>query len=134
MGYESTLHLVGVKIRPDCLSLLKKVLITGKGTGLSPIRYFLKVAVLDNDGYLCLKVNENYPSPYEPDEDDNTVPALSGKWYEAEKIAHWLKQYAEKDGRIILHSCEGDGEAWGWEFNGRGKIRALSLRPIGKWE
>jgi YD repeat-containing protein len=61
------------------------------------------------------------------------VPALHGKWYEDEQIASWLKLHSEKGGRVVLHSVEADGEAWGWEFDGRGRMRALALRPAGKW-
>ena len=72
--------------------------------------------------------------PYVPDEDDGTVPALHGKWYEAERFARWLRRHSEKGGRMILHSIEADGEAWGWEFDGRGRMRRLSLARVGKWE
>ncbi len=71
--------------------------------------------------------------PYEPDEDDGTVPALYGKWPDAERIADWLKKHSEPGGRIILHSMEADGEAWGWEFDGKGRMRELALVPVGKW-
>lgn len=45
----------------------------------------------------------------------------------------WLKLHSEKGGRLIQHSSEGDGAAWGWEFDGRGRLRQLALCSVGKW-
>ena len=87
-----------------------------------------------HDGILCFKPTGNYHSPYVPDEDDGTVPVLVGKWYESEHIAEWLKLHSEKGGRLIQHSCEADGAAWGWEFDGRGRLRELCLCSVGKWK
>ena len=134
MGYESSLHLIDVEIKAESAAEVIRALETRKGHGLAPIRYFLERAVLDSDGFLEFKSSEDGLDPYVPDADDGTVPALYGKWYEAEQIANWLKQYSEKGGRIVLHSIEADGNAWGWEFDGRGRMRELTLRPIGKWE
>jgi hypothetical protein len=134
MGYESSLHLIDVKIKTESVPVVKQLLITNKGRGLSPLRLFFELAMLDSHGFLTFKGSENDIDPYVPDEEDGAVPALNGKWYEDERIAAWLRQHCERGGRIILHSREGDGEAWGWEFDGRGRMRALELRPIGKWE
>jgi hypothetical protein len=134
MGYETDLHLVAVKIKEDSLPKVNKALKTKKGRGLGPLKYFLEQAFLPDVGFLCFKPTGNYHSYYEPDADDGTVPAIAGKWYEAEKIAEWLKLHSEKGGRLIQHSCEGDGAAWGWEFNGKGKLRELVLCTVGKWK
>jgi hypothetical protein len=131
MGYESSLHLINVNIKAESAAEVTRVLKTRRGRGLAPIRYFLEKAVLDSDGFLVFKSSEDGLDPYVPDADDGTVPALYGKWYE---IASWLKQYSEKGGRIVLHSIEADGDAWGWEFDGRGRMRKLTLRSTGKWE
>ena len=72
-------------------------------------------------------------TPYSPDEDYGDVPAITAKWYEAEDIALWLKQHVEKGGKIVAHSNEGDGAAWGWEFDGKGRMRELHLCSVGKW-
>lgn len=133
MGYESSLHLIDVKIKTESVPIVKRVLKTRKGRGLPPLRFFLERAVLDSDGFLAFKASEDGGDPYVPDEEEGTVPALYGKWHEAERIAWWLRQHCEKGGRIILHSIEADGEAWGWKFDGRGRMRALGLRHIGKW-
>ena len=89
--------------------------------------------MVDHEGLLAFTASEDGNDPYVPDEDDHTVPALYGKWYEAERIAAWLKKYCEQGGSIVLHSIEADGGAWGWEFDGRGRMRELGMRPIGKW-
>ena len=133
MGYESSLHLIDVKIKAESAAEVTRLLKTRRGRGLASIRYFLEKIVLDSDGCFAFKSSEDGLDPYVP-ADDGTVPALYGKWYEAEQIANWLKQYSEKGGRIVLHSIEADGNAWGWEFDGRGRMRELTLRPIGKWE
>ena len=46
---------------------------------------------------------------------------------EAESIAMWLRQHSEKGGRMVLHSIEGDGNAWGWEFDGRARMRGSTI-------
>jgi hypothetical protein len=130
MGYETAIHLIDLKIKPDSIPVVKRILKSKKGRGLRPIVYFLEHAVLDSEDFLRFKPSKDYDSPYDPDEEDGTVPALIGKWHEGEQIARWLKQHSEKDGRLIQHSCEGDGAAWGWEFDGRGRMREMSLRSI----
>jgi len=36
-------------------------------------------------------------------------------------------------GQIVLHSSEGDGLAWGWEFDGKGGMEYFQLDPVGRW-
>lgn len=134
MGYQSALHLIDVKIKEDSISIVKMAIKTKKGRGLRRLAYFLEEAFLPNDRFLCFKSTGRYESPYVPDEDDKTVTVLAGKWYEAEQIAEWLKLHSEKGGRLIQHSCEADGAAWGWEFDGRGRLREIALCSIGKWK
>jgi hypothetical protein len=134
MGYRTALHLINVKIKDESLPIVKKALQTKKGRGLGQFVYFLEEAFLPDDGFLCFKSTGRYDSPYLPDEEDETVPVLIGKWNEAELIAEWLKLHSEKGGRLIQHSWEADGAAWGWEFDGRGRLRELALCSIGKWK
>ena len=134
MGYETALHLINVKIKDESLPIVKKALQTKKGRGLRRLVYFLEEAFLSDEGFLYFKSTGSYDSPYDPCEDDGTVLVLVGKWYEAEQIAEWLKLHAVKGGRRIQHSCEADGGAWGWEFDGRGKLRELALCSVGKWK
>jgi hypothetical protein len=134
MGYESSFHLVDVKIKSESIPIVSKILTTLKGRGVSRIKTFLENVVVDSSGFLVFRASEDGHDPYVPDEEDGTVPALYGKWYECEQIAHWLKKYAEKSGRMVFHSIEADGEAWGWEFDGKGRMRHFELKPSGKWE
>ena len=134
MGYESSLHLIDVKIKAESVPFVSRALRTKTGRGLLHLRPFLERAVIDSEGFLAFKASADGLDPYVPDEDDGTVPALHGKWYEAERFARWLRRHSEKGGRIVLHSIEADGEAWGWEFDGRGRMRRLSLARVGKWE
>lgn len=133
MGYWSLLHLIDVRIKAESIPVVKRILESAEGPGLSDIQFFLQRAVVDSAGFLVLKANKDDISGYCPDE-EGTVPALSAKWYTAESIAAFLRQHCEKGGRLVHHSLEGDGHAWGWEFDGRGRMRALALRPIGKWQ
>jgi len=112
---------------------VRRTLQSRKGGARDSYRFFLERIALDSEGFLLLKAGGDGRDPYEPDADDGTVPALVGKWYEAERIAGWLKQRCEKGGRIVLHSVEADGQAWGWEFDGQGRMRDLVLKPVGKW-
>jgi hypothetical protein len=133
VGYDTALHLNDVKIKSSSVPDVKRALANPDGRGLKKICGFLEQAVIDEDGFLTFRASDEYLTPYDPG-DDGTVPALIGKWYESEKIAGWLKRHSEKGGRLINHSCEGDGEAWGWEFNGRGKMREIGLGYAGKWQ
>ena len=133
MGYWSTLYLIDVKIKAESLATVKRALKNVGGRKLAAISDFLSCVVLDRDSFLVFKVSEDVESPYVPTE-EGTVPASYGKWYEEKQIASWLRLHSEKGGQMVLHSNEGDGEASGWEFDGRGRMRALQLRPVGKWE
>jgi hypothetical protein len=133
MGYESTLHLIDVKIKAEAVPEVTRALADPGKRGTTRFAYILERALLDRDGFLVFKASEDGPDPYDPDEEDSTVPALYGKWYGAEHFARWLSRHCEREGRIVLHSIEADGCAWGWEFDGRGRMRALDLVPVGKW-
>ncbi len=133
MGYERSLHLIDIKIKQESIPIVNHALKSDDNPELTPIRFFLNHIMIDSAGFLCFKASEDGHDPYVPD-DEGTVPALFGKWYKDEEIANWLKQHSESKGRIILHSIEADGEAWGWEFDGKGKMRALQLQNIGEWE
>jgi hypothetical protein len=131
MGYETALHLIDVVIRPTALPGLLRTL---KGKSRRPVRlaYIFERLAVDEDGFLMFKASKDGLDFYVP-YDDGLVSALSGKWYDAEQFARWLKRYSE-GGRVVLHSLEADGDAWGWEFDGEGHMRSLCLVPCGKWE
>ena len=61
------------------------------------------------------------------------MSAKDAKWRGEEIIADWLKEYSSAGGKIIFQSQEGDGVVWGYEFNGKGKLRLLKLKSVGKW-
>jgi hypothetical protein len=61
------------------------------------------------------------------------IDSEAWRWVNIEEFALWLKPYAEADGKIVVFSCEGDAEAWGYEFNGKGKMKELKLKPVGRW-
>ena len=132
MGYESSLHLVGVRVRAAAVPEVKRALENPGKRGTKDIAYFLRRAVIDSAGFLVFKASVDREDPYVPDE-EGTVVALYGKWYEAEQIARWISRHSRKGGRLVLHSIEGDGDASGWEFDGRGRMRELCLVPVGKW-
>jgi len=133
MGYYCELNLIDIKIKPESLSEVKRILKTKKSRESTPIEYFLSRAIIIN-GSLSFKPQKDDTTSYSPDVEYGDVPGLIGKWDDAEEIATWLKQYSEKGGRIVLYSAEGDGAAWGWEFDGKGRMRELQLCSVGKWE
>ena len=83
-----------MQIKSESIPIVRKALQTKKGRGLRPLVYFLEEAFLWDDGSLVFKSTGRYDSPYDPDEDEGTVPVLIGKWYEAEQVAEWLKPHA----------------------------------------
>jgi hypothetical protein len=125
---------VNVRIKAESISPVKRRLSRKTSQSDDALRFFLERAYLDTRGFLSFKASEDGHDPYVPDEEEGDVPALYGKWREAESIAKWLRQYSASGGRMVLHSIEGDGEAWGWEFDGRGHMRELALKPVGKWQ
>ena len=133
MGMEHVMHIIGIKVSPAAIEKEKKALEnSGRDDAYS---FFFERAVVVDTGFLEFTASEDGDDPYCPFEDTNTVDALRGKWYEAEEIAEWLKKHVEMEGgQIIFHSLEGDGEALGWEFDGKGKMRKLELSPVGDWE
>ena len=133
MGYEWNLHLVGVKIKAESMPTVTRALAAPGTRGTKRIEYFLEQAKIDSEGFLAFKASDDGLDTYDPDETDGTVPALAGRWYEAEHAARWLKRHCESGGRLVLHSLEGDGAACGWEFDGRGRLRDLDLVPVSKW-
>jgi hypothetical protein len=133
MGYLSTLHLVDVRIKQESVAEVAQALAAGAEAADEEDYGFFSRAVLDEDRFLAFSASDDDDDGYVPDEEDGTVPALSGKWYDAEEIAAWLKLNVE-GGSIILHSEEADGAAWGWEFDGAGKMRELQLAAVGEWE
>ena len=133
MGYESAMNLVDIKIKTDSLLDVKRALEKKKVKGFTSINWYFDYLMLDEGNFLCFKARNDGTDAYVPC-DDGSIPAMTGKWPDDEKFASWLKQYSEEGGRIVLHSLEADGAVWGWEFNGKGKMRDLALCSVGKWK
>jgi hypothetical protein len=135
MGYWTTLYLVDIKIQASKRPLVERAIQSCKIRGSSKLADFLKGVAIDSEGFLAFRaLPDKFLCPYVPDEVDGTVVALNGKWYEAERFSKWVSTFAEQGGRVVLHSIEGDGAAFGWEFDGRGRMRYFELGCLGKWE
>jgi len=134
MSNESALHLVDVKITSASRQRFRRAVISSRElVSDDALRCFLERVVVDSDGFLMFTASEDGRDPYAPTEEQNHVPALYGKWGYAEEIAAWLKPHAEPGGRIIFHSIEADGDAWGWEFDGRGRMKATGRWNTSLW-
>lgn len=128
MVKKNSLQLLGIKIKKASIPIVTHALKTKKGPELTPIKHFLSRAVIDCDGELIFKASKDaYHDPYCPFEDNTTI-ALFGEWDEHEKIASWVKLHSEKGGKMVLFSYNGDGAAWGWEFDGKGRMREMGFR------
>lgn len=132
MGYWTSLHLVGIYIKPESLRTVQRA-VAGEGRVPKAIRGSLRRMMVSDDHELRFKVTQGDDNPYAPD-GENSSPAALGKWYDDEAIAKWLRRHSKPGGRMVLHSIEGDGGAWGWEFDGKGRVRHLDLVPVSRWE
>ena len=69
MGYQSSLHLIDVKIKADSVPLVSRALKTPTGRGTVRIRSFLERAVIDSGCFLAFKASKDGLDPYVPDAD-----------------------------------------------------------------
>jgi hypothetical protein len=130
MGYVTRLHLLDVRIKEDCLEKVRKKIEGHVNEKNDTLQFFLESIVITSGGFLAFKATGD--DAYSPD-DEGTVPTLDAKWHDDEKIAKWLRQVCEAGGMIVQHSLEADGVAYGWEFNGKGKMRKLQMMTTAKW-
>lgn len=133
MGYETTLHLVGIRVAPRLRAQFLEALKQGQTSTAEELSYILRLVDLDSDGLAGFRATlaVNHDLTEEPD-DEGFVTCLLGKWRGSEQFAHWLCSQGVS-GYVIQHSFEGDGEAWGWELRAQ-RIRPLELRPCGAWK
>ena len=97
MGYVSSLHLIDVKIKEGSVPIVSRALKAAKaGRGLPHLRPFVDRAVIDSEGFLAFEASKDGSDLYAPDEEDGTVPALYGQWYDAERFARWLRRHSVK--------------------------------------
>jgi hypothetical protein len=133
MSYESTMNLVNIRIRANAVPYVTHALETKKVKDFSAINGYLEHLMIDDEGMLSFKAKKDGSDAYAPF-DDGSVPARTGKWQGAKQFASWVKQHCDKGGRIVMYSWEADGAAWGWEFDGKSRMRYMELTPAGKWE
>jgi hypothetical protein len=128
MGYWSNLHLVDIRIPKPSRASVKREIRHHASITDDRLRLFLKWVEIDSEGFLCFRDDPEDYCGYSPDE-DGCVPAKPAKWGAAEAVVQWLSTRTD-GGKIVFHSFEGDGRAWGYEFDGRGKARRLDLVPV----
>jgi hypothetical protein len=134
VGKRNSLELIDIKIKIDSVPVVNAALKLRMGPELAPIKNFLSHVMITDDGFLSFKANKNENDDRYFSFEDGSTPAFFGIWDEHEKIASWVKLHSEKGGKMVLFSLNGDGAAQGWEFNGKGKMRELQYRYLGKWE
>lgn len=132
MGYETSLQLVDVEVDPRRRPEIEAAIRKGVRSENKGLRLFLRWLGITSDNTLEFRATckRDFVLPHCPD-DEGFVSAAVGKWHRPEEIAEWLCKHCSS-GRLILHSLEGDGAAFGWEFES-GRIRYLELRPVGRW-
>lgn len=130
MGYESALHVIGARVAPAQRQRVQRLLAGQPASQHPGLALLLGQLGFSSSGTLELRPID-LPTDEEADE-EGFVCSVWGKFPAAEQFARWLGRHCEQ-GRVILHSREGDGAAWGWEFQ-RGRIRYLELKPAGTWE
>ncbi|HNQ88092.1 MAG TPA: hypothetical protein PKM73_05720 [Verrucomicrobiota bacterium] len=137
MGYETCLHLLDVEVDPRRRDYVERLLRNPEKARNKVAREYLKLMGMSDGGYLNFRFDpeERWAYPYginedDPD-DDGFVLAMVGKWYDAGRFAVWLCYHCA-GGKLVLHSNEADGEAFGWEFED-GRIRYLELIPCSEW-
>jgi hypothetical protein len=50
-----------------------------------------------------------------------------------EDFVSWIKPFCEAGGRVVIRSNECDGWAGGFTFDGKGRVKELQLKPVGRW-
>jgi hypothetical protein len=137
MSYETTLFLLAApgrgKHRKLASALAQEQARKGVTDPDSELNFLLRHIAFGSDGSLQFRPNKRRGlwSDEVPD-DEGLVLSVWGGWEESEELARWLCAHGA-EGQVILHSREGDGEAWGHEFR-NGKMRDLALVPVGKWK
>lgn len=128
MGYYSELLLL-TKIRKDKREEMREELGNPRYYESEELRCFIELIKLTPQGFLKFRRDNNdYLSDYKKTK-SRLLPALTAKWYDIVFIVSWLAPYAEKGGRVHMHSFEADGEDYAYEFDGEGKIMELKLLP-----
>jgi len=132
MGYETSLQLVGVEIDPRHRPEIEAAIRKAARSENDALQLFLRWLGITSDGTLAFRAacKRDFVLPQCPDY-EGCVSVTIGKWRRPEEIGEWPCTHCSS-GRLILHRLEGDGAAFGWEFES-GRIRHLELRPVGRW-
>ena len=131
MSYYTELLLLA-RVRKDNRAEVRKELKNPPNYEEPELRYFLSILNIRDTGTLNFKCDEETDTEYCED-DEGTVDAVKGKWYGIDPIVQWLAQRVDRNSRMIFHSLEADGGSFGYEFDGRGKMRYLELKPTTGW-
>jgi hypothetical protein len=117
MGYYSSVEIMDLEIKPECVQEFLQYIERNKNNKKRIFHSLLKLIGIDEDGFFTWDPSERV-----------------GKWHHGcEGFMNWLKRYCT-EGKILFLSCEGDGEVWGYEFDGEGKVRELALMATGEFK
>lgn len=133
MGYWTTLSITGVRFSKRDAARVQRDLKAWRRFKTPDMMIFLSNAALTAGNCLCFDYNSDYKGDYPLGPDENQcTPAMDGKWSGDEQIARWIASH-QGHGSISFHSLEGDGMAWMFEFDGKGRYRRHELSPA-RWK
>jgi Type ISP C-terminal specificity domain/N-6 DNA Methylase len=110
LGYETRIDLYNVQVRSDELKSVKRE-IAAVADGAGESHWMVGLLKLERDG--SLSWNES----------------SRGKWKKHEAFIEWLAKRCER-GFVAFWSCERDGAAWAYEFDGSGGYKECSARRV----
>jgi hypothetical protein len=110
VGYETRIELYDVKVRRDEHPAVQQA-ITAVADGAGDAHWMVGLLKLAGDGSL------------------SWGESSQGKWKGHEEFINWLAAHCER-GLVAFRSCEGDGAAWAYEFDGAGGYSECSARRI----
>jgi hypothetical protein len=100
----------------------------------SGLREFLCALQVRDPDVLRFKAQGVGWSDWDVDEEDGLLDALNNSWCDFEQIASWLALNVTEGSQIIIHSLEGDGADFAYEFDGEGNYLYMAYRPVGTWQ
>ncbi|HWE97941.1 MAG TPA: hypothetical protein VG269_28595 [Tepidisphaeraceae bacterium] len=110
MGYETRIDLYEVKVRANELKAVARAISAVAGGAGHP--HWMV-------GLLKLEKNRSL----------SWGESSQGKWKGHEEFIKWLAAHCEQ-GMVAFWSCEGDGAAWAYEFDGSGGFGECSARRV----
>ncbi len=110
MGYETRIDLYNVQVRSDELKAVKREIAAVAG-GAGDSHWMVVLLKLERDGSLSWDESSR------------------GKWKNHEAFIEWLAARCER-GFVAFWSCEGDGAAWAYQFDGAGGYTECSARRV----